>query len=314
LSVVTTAKLRERYVDLDGVRVHYVTEDGPKDGPRFVLVHGLGGSWANWADVMPLLAERGRVVALDLGGHGLTRATPEQSTVSANLGLLQRFVQSTCDGRPAIVIGNSMGGLLTAQLAALDKRVVAGAVLIDPAIPPTPVSRPDPAVLVGFGVSAMPVVGPRVLAGQGKRVSIEKQVDFTMRLVTSNFDRISPQLYKQHLDDAIERPERVGNTDAQYLSATKSLLWQLFRRGRYARTMQRILQPVLLLHGAQDRLVHVRTARALAAANPHWSYVEGAAQGHTPMLDYPDWVADQVLGWVDAHPAMGGRAVLSAGA
>lgn len=314
LSTVTTAKLRERFVDLDGVRVHYVTEDGPKDGPRFVLVHGLGGSWANWADVMPLLAEHGRVVALDLGGHGLTQATPEQSTVSANLKLLQRFVQSTCDGRPAIVVGNSMGGFLAGQLAALDKRAVAGAVLIDPAIPPTPASRPDPMVLVGFGVSSLPVVGPRVLAGQGKRVPVEKQVAFTMRLVTSDFDRISPELYKLHLDDAIQRPERMGNTDPQYLAATKSLLWQLFRRGRYAQTMHRILQPVLLMHGAQDRLVHVRTARALAAANPHWSYVEGADQGHTPMLDYPEWVAEQVLNWIDAHPAMATRGALSHGA
>lgn len=294
--------------------MHYVTEDGPKDGPRFVLVHGLGGSWANWADVMPLLAKHGRVVALDLGGHGLTRATPEQSTVSANLTLLQRFVQSTCDGVPAIVVGNSMGGFLAGQLAALDSRSVAGAVLIDPAIPPTPAARPEPMVLVGFGVSALPVVGPRVLAGQGKRVPVEKQVAFTMRLVTSDFGRISPELYKLHLEDAIQRPERVGNTDAQYLASTKSLLWQLFRRRKYAQTMRRITQPVLLLHGAQDRLVHVRTARALAAANPHWTYVEGADKGHTPMLDYPDWVAEQVLSWVDANPAMAARGAVSAGA
>ncbi|WP_188836214.1 alpha/beta fold hydrolase [Flexivirga endophytica] len=311
---MTTAKLRERYVDLDGVRVHYVTEDGPKDGPRFVLVHGLGGSWANWADVMPSLAERGRVVALDLGGHGLTRTSPEQSTVTANLQLLRRFVLSTCEDRPAVVVGNSMGGLLAAQLAALDKRAVAGAVLIDPAIPPTPVGRPDPMVLVGFGISAMPVVGPRMLAGQGKRVPVEKQVEFTMRLVTSDFDRISPELYKLHLDEALQRPDRVGNTDAQYLSATKSLLWQLFRRGRFAQQMHRIIQPTLLLHGAQDRLVHVRTARALAAAHPHWTYVEGADKGHTPMLDHPEWVADEILRWADSHPAAIARGALSAGA
>lgn len=311
---MTTAKLRERYVDLDGVRVHYVTEDGPKDGPRFVLVHGLGGSWANWADVMPRLAERGRVVALDLGGHGLTRATPEQSTVPANLQLLQRFVHSIGDDRPTVVAGNSMGGLLAARLAARDARAVAGAVLIDPAIPPTPASRPHPMVLAGFGIGAMPVVGPRAMANQAKRVELAQQVEFTMRLVTTDIDRISPALRKLHLDDAIERRERLGNTDAQYLAAVKSILWQLLRRGRFAQEMHRIIQPVLLLHGAHDRLVHVRTARALAAAHPHWTYVEGADQGHTPMLDYPDWVAEHVLSWVDANPAMMSRGALPAGA
>lgn len=311
---MTTSKLRERYVDLDGVRVHYVAEDGPKDGPRFVMVHGLGGSWCNWADVMPRLAERGRVVALDLGGHGLTRATPEQSTVPANLKLLQSFVHSICDDRPAVVVGNSMGGLLTAQLAAADTRAVAGAVLIDPAIPPTPASRPHPMVLAGFGIGAMPIVGPRMLAGQARRVDLEEQVDFTLRLVTTDVERISPQLRKLHLDDAIDRRDRLGNTDAQYLAATKSLLWQLFRRGKFHQTMHRILQPVLLLHGARDRLVHVRTAQALAEAHPHWTYVEGADQGHAPMLDHPDWVTDHILQWLDAHPAIAGHGKLSAGA
>lgn len=315
---MTTAKRPghpdERYVDLDGVRVHYVTEHGPADGPRFVLVHGLGGSWANWADVMPLLAQRGRVVALDLGGHGLTQATPAQSTVPANLTLLQRFVHSTSPDRPVVVIGNSMGGLLAAQLAALDTRAVAGAVLIDPAIPPTPSARPHPMVVAGFGISSLPFVGPRVLAGQSKRVALEEQVDFTMRLVTSNFDRISPELRRLHLDDTLERRQTIQNADAQYLAATKSVLWQLFRRGRFTRTMYRILQPVLLLHGAQDRLVHVKTARALAAAHPQWTYVEGADKGHTPMLDYPEWVAEEVLDWVDAHPRTGLHGAVSAGA
>lgn len=299
---MTTAKLRERYLDLDGTRVHYVIEDGPTDGPGFVLVHGLGGSWTNWADVMPLLARRGRVVALDLGGHGLTDVPPMQSSMPANLQMLQRFVHSVCDGRPAIVAGNSMGGLLAAQLAAADERAVAGAVLIDPAIPPTPLSRPHPLVLAGFGITALPILGPRFLARHKERQTLEKQVDFTMRLVTSNPGRISEQLRLQHLEDTLQRRDRIERADAQYLAATRSLLWQLTRRHRYAATMDRVMQPVLLLHGAQDRLIHVGTARTLAAAHPHWSYVEGADKGHTPMLDYPDWVADEVLSWLDRIP------------
>ena len=311
---MTTARLRDRFIDLDGVRVHYVTKDGPKDGPRFVLVHGLGGSWANWAEVMPALAERGRVIALDLGGHGLTDAPPERSTVPANLLLLQRFVRTMCDDRPAIVIGNSMGGMLTGQLAALDKRAVAGAVLIDPAIPPTPASRPHPLVLVGFGIQSLPYVGPRFMAGQSQRVSLEEQVEFTMRLVTSHADRISPELRQLHLEDTRQRRARIKDPDAQYLAATKSVLWQLLRRERYAKQMHRILAPVLLMHGAQDRLIHVRTARALAADHPHWSYVEGADKGHTPMLDHPDWVADEILDWLDAHPGMATTAPLDVSA
>ncbi|NNG38153.1 alpha/beta hydrolase [Flexivirga sp. ID2601S] len=304
---MTTAQPRDRFVELDGTRVHYVTVAGPEDGPTFVLVHGLGGSWANWADVMPLLAERGRVIALDLGGHGMTRVAPALAKVPANLRLLQRFVQTVCD-RPAIVAGNSMGGLLTAKLAAADKRAVAGAVLIDPAIPISPTKRPHPLVAVGFGIYATPGLGPRFLADQAKRASLEQQVRGVLKLVTSDIKRVSPELFKLHLDGAAQRREEVPDGDAQFLAAAKSVLWEITRRGKYAATMNKILQPVLLLHGARDKLVSVRAAQGLAAAHPQWTYVEGAAQGHTPMLDYPEWVADNMLRWLDQHPEMARRA------
>ena len=54
--------------------VHWVDFGGRDGGPTFVLVHGLGGSHLNWALVAPGLADRGRVVAVDLAGFGLTPA------------------------------------------------------------------------------------------------------------------------------------------------------------------------------------------------------------------------------------------------
>ena len=50
-------------IDLAGETVHYADFGG--EGPVIVLVHGLGGSHLNWLALAPLLARRGRVVALD---------------------------------------------------------------------------------------------------------------------------------------------------------------------------------------------------------------------------------------------------------
>ena len=60
-----------RWIDLRGP-VHYLEWAGPADAPAFVCLHGLGGSLLNWALVAPGLAERGRTIALDLSGFGLT--------------------------------------------------------------------------------------------------------------------------------------------------------------------------------------------------------------------------------------------------
>src|SRR5205814_821713 len=98
-------------VDLDGP-VHYVDFGGPADGPQLVLVHGLGGSCLNWCLLAPHLVTRARVVALDLAGFGLTHPRGRSTTVQANAALLDRFLR-TVVGAPAILVGNSMGGMVS---------------------------------------------------------------------------------------------------------------------------------------------------------------------------------------------------------
>ncbi|MGI9609095.1 MAG: alpha/beta fold hydrolase, partial [Acidimicrobiia bacterium] len=67
-------------IDLDGP-VHYADYGG--DGSPMVLVHGLGGSHLNWLHVAHRLAERHRVVAVDLAGFGLTPPAGRKATVQA---------------------------------------------------------------------------------------------------------------------------------------------------------------------------------------------------------------------------------------
>ncbi len=80
-----------RWADLDGP-VHYLDFGGPASGPLVVCVHGLGGAAVNWLALGPLLAERCRVLALDLPGFGLTRSAGRSTSVQANGDLARRFV------------------------------------------------------------------------------------------------------------------------------------------------------------------------------------------------------------------------------
>jgi pimeloyl-ACP methyl ester carboxylesterase len=65
--------VRHDYVDAGGVRVH-VALAGPDDAPPLLLVHGWPQSWWEWRHVIPTLAERYRVIAADLRGHGWSEA------------------------------------------------------------------------------------------------------------------------------------------------------------------------------------------------------------------------------------------------
>src|SRR5437879_1514852 len=150
--------MQERMIDLSGP-VHVVDNGG--DGPAMVLVHGLGGASINWMAVGPALAERARVFAIDLIGCGRTPSAGRAATVENDVDLLDRFIGEVAGG-PAIVVGNSRGGLVSMLEAASNRSSVAGLVLVDPAMPQWP-DVVDPMVGMLFATYAVPGAGEQFL-------------------------------------------------------------------------------------------------------------------------------------------------------
>lgn len=284
------------WVDLDGP-VHYVDYGGPEDGPLLVCVHGLGGSLVNWAAVAPTLSQTCRVLALDLAGFGRTRSNGRSPSVHANQELLHRFLTTMSD-QPAILVGNSMGGLISVIQASGQPETVAGMVLIDPALPVALGSRPDPLVAVMFGLYAVPAVGRTVVARRRSSRSAEQQALAVMRLCCADSSRVPKHVVEHHLALARERWD-FPDLDTELLLAARSLMWVLARRRLYAQMVRAIAVPVLLLHGDQDRLVPIGSARAIADANPMWRFEVAEGVGHVPQLEVPEWTLDQILGWME---------------
>src|SRR5690242_4538958 len=135
-----------RSVDVDGPV--YVSDFGGS-GPSIVLLHGLGGSHVNWLASGRLLARNARVVAIDLVAFGLTPPKGRSSTIGANAELLRDFIDAEMGGS-AIVIGNSMGGLVSLIAAAEYPEQVVGLVLLDAALPRPEGAGIDPGVALTF--------------------------------------------------------------------------------------------------------------------------------------------------------------------
>lgn len=98
-------------------------------GSPVVLVHGLGGSAANWVQVFPGLVARHRVVALDLPGHGgspsLRRGAGVGDFATAVAAALDEL-----DTGPVLVAGHSFGGHVALRLALQRPDLVAGLLLV----------------------------------------------------------------------------------------------------------------------------------------------------------------------------------------
>ena len=102
-----------RSVAIRGTKVNYVDMG---EGPPLVFVHGLAGCWQNWLENVPHFAKTHRVVAVDLPGFGESELPNEDITIPGYGRFVDAFLGEVGVERGTIV-GNSMGGFISAEVA-----------------------------------------------------------------------------------------------------------------------------------------------------------------------------------------------------
>jgi pimeloyl-ACP methyl ester carboxylesterase len=300
---------QSRWADLGGP-VRYLDFGGPADGPTIVCVHGLGGSAVNWWAIAPLLTDRYRVLAPDLAGHGLTRSLGRGTDVASNRALLHRFIEEMAAG-PVILMGNSMGGMISMIEAVAAPSSVAGLILLDPAVPVVP-ARPDPFVAAMFALYVTPGVG-RLMMDRRRHQAPETVVANIMSLVCADPARVPADAVAQHVEVARQRAAFPG-INRDYAAAIRSVVATAGRSQSYRRGIRFISCPVLVVHGDRDRLVPLAAARAAVRANPSWSLVVLAGVGHVPQLEVPQDTAQVIAGWLGAAGRRAAEAAASGSA
>lgn len=284
----------------DGREVHWVDFGGPADDsssrPPLVLVHGLGGSHLNWVLLAPLLRGQRHVYALDLAGFGLTPGTETTSTVIANTALVAAFLREVV-GRPCVLVGNSMGGMISLIVAATRPDVVDRLVLLDPSIP-TRRRHLDRRVAATFFLYGVPRVGEAFVGRVTARLSDDQRVQETTNLCFADPRRADPEVHAASVALLAHRQQHAAAVQASFLGAARSILRVLGTKNRYRELIGGIDKLVLLIHGEQDRLVPVAAARQAAADNPSWTSVILPDLGHVPMLEKPDLVAEIITDWL----------------
>lgn len=273
--------------------VHYVDFGG--SGRALVLVHGLGGSHANWLASASELTEYGRVLALDLAGHGRTRSLGRKATVGANRRLLGRFLDEVV-GEPAVLVGNSMGGYLVMAEAAAEPAKVTSLVLVNPAVPIAHHAGFDAQVLALFTAMAIPVVGELLVHLQGR--SPERTVRSLLALCCADPTLVSEHILEAHVALARERASYGRVVTRDFLAAQRSLMVRLLKRREFAAMVSRIACPALVVQGDRDRLVKLANARALAASRPDWDLEVLEGVGHVPQLEVPERFVAVVGRWL----------------
>jgi pimeloyl-ACP methyl ester carboxylesterase len=121
---------QSRRIQSEGVGLH-VEVDGPEDGPPVVFLHGVGSSGKTW-EWLPVHITGGRqIVRIDLRGHGRSDHAPGTYDV-ARYGADVVAVLHELGSRQAVLVGNSLGGVVSWWVAQNHPELVAAALLEDP--------------------------------------------------------------------------------------------------------------------------------------------------------------------------------------
>jgi pimeloyl-ACP methyl ester carboxylesterase len=121
--------LTERSFDTGTVRIAYA--ESAASGPVLLVLHGVTSRWQDWLPVLPVFAQRWRVVVADLRGHG------RSGHVKDGYGLMQ-YVSDVAallghlGDQPAAVMGHSLGAMISIGLASEHPGAVRAVVLEDP--------------------------------------------------------------------------------------------------------------------------------------------------------------------------------------
>lgn len=251
-----------------GQDIHY-RDQGPKDAPALILIHGSNASLHTWDDWATRLQSDYRIIRMDLPGHGISGPHPDADySADAMIDAVQS-VANAADIERFTVVGNSMGGWVSWRFALAYPEHVSRLVLIDASGPPPP-DASKRKLPIGYRLAQIPVLN-KLFAKLMSRGLIE-----------SSFKKnvVDPSLAtKERVDRYWELLRFPGNRQALLDRFATD------REERYVQQLSTLSMPTLLLWGREDTIVPVGIGEVFDREIPNGQLIVYENIGHLPMVE-----------------------------
>lgn len=293
-----------RFIELDGVRVHYVEAGEPNASTTVVLLHGFGASTFSWRDQLELLDDRVRVIAWDRPAFGLTERPLPGSwqglspySPAANVDQLVALMDALGVDQ-AVLVGHSAGAVTAVSAAVSHPERVAALVLEAPAVREAR-SVPAPASALMRTPQARRI-GPLLVRG----IAGERSDEF-IRSAYHDQRLVTPEVL-----DGYRLPLSAMDWDRG--------LWELLAAPRpgppASESLDRVRVPVIVVAGDRDTFVAPENSAWAyeqvlkgqsgdpATSGPEWpraTFVEMPEIGHIPHEEAPEQFANEVFRFLD---------------
>lgn len=273
-----------------GRRINYVdtgpTGNGSGGSSALIFIHGLGGIWQNWLLNIPPFMDARRIVAMDLPGFGGSELPAEPISIRGYAKVVDELLDQLGVER-GVVVGNSMGGFIGAELALSFSTRVEKLVLVSAAGLSIEYQRREPLLSLA-----------RVWQPVNAHVFAARRDLFARR----------PRLRRAALQTVVRYPEKLsgpltweilqGQGKPGFVGALDALMSYSFRE-----RLREIGMPVLIVWGRNDMLVPVSDAdRFEELIGPNARKVLFDDTGHVPMIERPSRFNDLLRGFLEGDP------------
>lgn len=273
-----------REVVIHGHRVAYRTAGDA--GPTLLLVHGITQDSTTWQDVGRHLSDVGRVIAIDLPGHGDSDNPPGDHSLGAYASSC-RDLLFALGASTATLVGHSLGGGVVLQFAYQFPGIADRLVLLNsgglgtevsPLLRAAALPGADPVI----SLLARPAVHRAIMRGGRALERIGLRAGSDLEEVAQGLRNLSNPAARHAFLRTVRatigvRGQRVSAEDKLYLAAHV---------------------PTLLLWGTEDRIIPVEHGRATHEAIPDSQFHALDGVGHFPHLDAPEVVASRIRQFV----------------
>jgi pimeloyl-ACP methyl ester carboxylesterase len=215
------------------------------NGPKtLVAVHGILGSLMTWTPLAQALPDDWSLVAMDLGGHGLSRDLPGPYGLDRHAADVATVLDALDLGPDTVLLGHSMGATIAALVAA--QRQVDKVVLVDGGLPLSlPVgAAPEAALELAFGAA----IGRLGQTFPTEEAYIEF---FLSHPVFAGWRTWGSERYARY--DAVETPEGYRSSVLEE-AVRQDGLWLVTGGGPISDALEKVTAPLHLLRASRGRM------------------------------------------------------------
>ncbi|MCP5098963.1 MAG: alpha/beta fold hydrolase [Chloroflexi bacterium] len=269
---------------VNGQEIYYV-EAGQKGRQIALLIHGWSSSSYALSPLLGLLAQRFHCIAIDLPGYGDSPPLQGKTTIPRYAELIADLLAQV-SSRPVVLVGHSMGGMISLTLALQHPVLIERMVLLNPTI------SGRLSIMINLAISPITTL---------ERFGLG-------RFVVSSFERIfvgltdmlmRPVSFAERTDitkDAYNRLRQDARKPGQ--GRVRAECYQAMLENDLSKRIKDVQAPALVIWGAEDNTVPLRDAGVVADEWPQADLRIFPKAGHWPQFETPDTTRRQVAAYL----------------